>query len=98
MPPVTRIAIQALELMGAPKILLSAVPGGIQAVANEAGVTPGRVSQVLRKDPLPRRWAQLLAQLIGCTESEVYQQVGQHPPVSPLGPLFDTHQPVGADE
>ena len=89
MPPVTMIALRALENMSGPRIILKAVPGGIEAVAREAGLSKGRVSQVLRKQPLPQSWAQLLAAMIGCTEWEVYQQLGQHPPSSRLGPLFD---------
>lgn len=93
MAPVTRVALQALQQLGGPRIVLAAVPGGIKAVSAEAGVSPSRVSQVLRQDPLPREWAQLLAQLIGCGELEVYQQLGQRPPVSPYGPLFDAVRP-----
>ena len=89
MTAVTSIALKALNHLGGPKIILAAIPGGIHALATEAGVSPGRVSQVLRKDPLPRSWAQLVAQMVGCNEWEVYQQLGQHAPVSPLGPLFD---------
>ena len=76
--------------MSGPRIILKAVPGGIEAVAREAGVSKGRVSQVLRKEPLPQSWAQLLASMIGCTEWEVYQQLEQRPSASRLGPLFDT--------
>ena len=57
MPPVTTIALKALDRLSGPKIVLAAIPGGIQALAREAGVSPGRVSQVLRKNPLPRDWA-----------------------------------------
>ena len=89
MPPVTRIAVRALERLGGPRIILAAVPGGIHAIAREARVTPSRVSQVLRKNPLPRQWAHLLAQMAGCSEWEVYEQLGQRPLGSPLGPLFD---------
>ena len=81
---------------------MAAVPGGIKALAASAGVSPSRVSQVLRKDPLPVEWAELAAQLIGCGTVEVYQQLGQKPPVSPLGPLFDVapgdEGPRAADE
>lgn len=77
MPPVTRIALQALDQMGGPRIVLAAVPGGAKAVAAAAGVSAGRVSQVLRQDPLPPDWAQLLARLIGCSAWEVYEQLGQ---------------------
>jgi hypothetical protein len=90
MPPVTKIALRALENLGAPGIILKAVPGGIRAVAREAGVSKGRVSQVLRQDTLPPEYAQILAALIDCTEWEIYQQLGQRPPTSPLGPLFDS--------
>lgn len=89
MPPVTRLAMRALSQLGGPKIVLAAIPGGIGAVAREAGVSPGRVSQVLRRNPLPPQWARLLAELARCSEWEVYEQLGQRPPVSPLGPLFD---------
>jgi hypothetical protein len=89
MPPITRIALMALESMGGPRVILAAVPGGIKALANEAGVSQGRVSQVLRQNPLPPDWAKLVAALIGCSEWEVYQQLGQRCPRSPLGPLFD---------
>lgn len=94
MPPITRIALKALDRLGGPRTILAAVPGGIRAVAKEAGVSPGRVSQVLRRDPLPRKWASLLAELIGCSEWEVYQHLGQRPPTSPYGPLFDA-LPIG---
>ena len=89
MPPVTTIALRALDNMDGPRIILKAVPGGSSAVAKEAGVSKGRVSQVLRKDPLPIEWAQLLAAMIGCSEWEVYQQLGQRAPTSQFGPLFD---------
>ena len=89
MPPVTSIAVRALENLGGPRIIIAAIPGGISAIAQEAGVTPSRVSQVLRLNPLPREWARLIAQLIPCSEWEVYQQLGQQPVVSPYGPLFD---------
>lgn len=89
MAPVTRVALKALEQLGGPRIVLAAVPGGAKAVAAAAGVSRSRVSQVLREEPLPREWAQLLAQLIGCSEIEIYQQLGQQPPISPYGPLFD---------
>jgi hypothetical protein len=97
MPPITRIAIRALENLGGPRVLLAAVPGGIRTLAAEAGVTPGRVSQVLRQDPLPIEYGTLIAQLIGCGTWEVYEQLGQRCPASPLGPLFDSSvepQPV----
>jgi hypothetical protein len=89
----TRIAMRALDRLGGPKIVLAAIPGGIATVAHEAGVSRGRVSQVLRRNPLPRDWARLLAQLAGCSEWEVYEQLGQRPPVSPFGPLFDPQGP-----
>jgi hypothetical protein len=89
MPPITRIALIALDNLGGPRILLAAVPGGIRALADAGGVSTGRVSQVLRQDPLPREWAQRVAEMIGCTEWEVYEQLGQRCPTSPLGPLFD---------
>ena len=89
MAPVTTVALRALEQLGGPRIVLAAIPGGLKALAGSAGVSPSRVSQVLRKDPLPVEWAELAAQLIGCGTVEVYQQLGQKPPVSPLGPLFD---------
>lgn len=97
MAPVTSIALKALDQLGGSRIILAAVPGGIQTLAREAAVSPGRVSQILRKDPLPRYWAQLVAQLIGCGEWEVYQQLGQQPPVSPLGPLFDPVPTLGKE-
>ena len=93
MPPFTRIAMRALERLGGPRIVLAAIPGGIGAVAREAGVTQGRVSQVLRQTPLPQAWARLIAQLASCSEWEVYEQLGQRPPVSPFGPLFDQSHP-----
>ena len=89
MPPITVIALKALENLGGPRVLLAAVPGGIKALAAEAGVSTGRVSQVLRQEPLPRDWAMLIAEKIGCSEWEVYEQLGQRCPTSPLGPLFD---------
>jgi len=92
MPPVTRIALKALDQLGGPRIVIAAVPGGIRAVAGEAGLSQGRVSQILRKDPLPFDWASLLAGMIGCSEWEVYQQLEQQPPTSPHGPLFDVER------
>ena len=89
MAAITRIALLAIERLSGPRVILSAVPGGVKAVAKAAGVTSGRVSQVLRLDPLPYQWAVLLSELIGCTTWEVYQQLGQKPQGSPLGPLFD---------
>jgi len=89
MPPVTRLAIKALERLGGPRIILAAIPGGIKSVAKEAGVSSGRVSQVLRANPLSGDWARLLAQLSGCSEWEVYEQLGQRPGGSEFGPLFE---------
>lgn len=89
MPPLTRIAEKALENLGRPRVLIAAVPGGVKEIARAANVSPGRVSQVLRQEPLPREWAALLAEKIGCSEWEVYEQLGQASPSSPLGPLFD---------
>jgi hypothetical protein len=89
MPPITRIAVKALDNLGGPRVLLAAVPGGIKRLAQEAGVSAGRVSQVLRQNPLPVEWASLIADLIGCSTWEVYEQLGQRSPSSPLGPLFD---------
>ena len=89
MPPVTRIALKALEMLGGPRVLLAAVPGGIGRLAKAAGVSEGRVSQVLRQEHLPRSWADLIASLSGFTVSEIYVQLGQTPVGSPLGPLFD---------
>jgi hypothetical protein len=77
MAAVTRIALQALDQMGGPRIVLAGIPGGARAVAREAGVSAGRVSQVLRMDKLPWEWAELLARLAGCCEWEVYEQLGQ---------------------
>jgi hypothetical protein len=94
MPPITRIALIALERQGGAKTVLAAIPGGIGAVARAANVTPGRVSQVLRQNPLSLRWAQLLADLIGCTSWEVYEQLGQRQQGSPYGPLFDNAPPA----
>ena len=65
MAAVTRIALQALDQMGGPRIVLAAIPGGSRVVAQEAGVSAGRVSQVLRQDKLPWSWAQILARLAG---------------------------------
>jgi len=90
MAAVTRIALQALEKMGGPRIVLAAIPGGSRAVAEEAGVSAGRVSQVLRQETLPWDWAQLLARLAGCSEWEVYEQLGQH--VSQVDTARPDHQ------
>ena len=89
MPPVTRLAIRALDRLGGPRIVLAAIPGGIKVVAAEARVSAGRVSQVLRLNPLPTEWARLLAQLADCSEWEIYEQLGQRPVASQYGPLFD---------
>lgn len=77
MAAITRVALKALDQMGGPRIVLAAIPGGARAVANAAGVSPGRVSQVLRQETLPWEWAQLLARLAGCCEWEIYEQLGQ---------------------
>lgn len=77
MAAITRIALEALKQMGGPRIVIAAIPGGSKAIAEAAGVSAGRVSQVLRLNPLPWEWAQLLAGLIGCNEWEVYEQLGQ---------------------
>ena len=93
MAAITRIATKALDNLGGPKIVLAAIPGGIGSLAREGGVSPGRASQILRQNPLRNEWAQLIAHLIGCSEWEVYEQLGQRPPVSPFGPLFDQSDP-----
>ncbi len=90
---VTRIALRALDRLGGAKVLIAAVPGGAKTVAAEAGVSAGRVSQVLRQNPLPRNWAQLLARLIDCSEWEVYEQLGQDPPPE----LFSSINHVGVE-
>ena len=77
MAAITRVALKALDRIGGPRIVLAAIPGGSRAVAEAAGVSAGRVSQVLRQDPLPWDWAQLLARLAGCNEWEIYEQLGQ---------------------
>jgi hypothetical protein len=89
MPPVTKLTLRALDALGGPRIVLAAIPGGIRAVAHEAGVSTGRVSQVLRMNPLPVEWARRFSQMAGCSEWEVYEQLGQRHPGSDLGPLFD---------
>ena len=48
--PLTRLALRALQRLEPSKIILAAIPGGIRAVAQEAGVSTGRVSQVLRQN------------------------------------------------
>jgi hypothetical protein len=87
---ITPLALRAIEHLGGPRIVIAAVPGGIRNLARAAGVSPGRVSQVLRQESLPPSWAFLIASLIGCSEREVYLQLGQIPPGSPFGPLFDS--------
>ena len=77
MPGVTRISLRALEELGGPRIILAAIPGGARALAEGAGVSQSRVSQVLRQDLLPWEWAQLIADMIPCPEWEVYAQLGQ---------------------
>jgi hypothetical protein len=89
MAAMTRLALRALEALGGPRIVLAAIPGGIKAVAKTAHVSPGRVSQVLRTNPLPIEWARLLSELADCSEWEIYEQLGQRAPSSPFGPLFD---------
>ena len=78
MAAITRVALKALDQMGGPRIVLAAIPGGAKAVAAETQVSPARVSQVLRQDPLPWEWALILARLSGCREWEIYEQLGQH--------------------
>jgi len=77
MAAITRVALKALDQMGGPRIVLAAIPGGSKAVAEATGVSTGRVSQVLRQERLPWEWAQILARLAGCTEWEIYEQLGQ---------------------
>ena len=77
MPVFTRISIKALDELGGPRIVLAAIPGGARALAQRAGVSQSRVSQILRQDPLPWEWAQMIASLIPCQEWEVYAQLGQ---------------------
>lgn len=77
MPSFTRISLRALEQLGGPRIILAAIPGGARTLAEEAGVSQSRVSQVLRQSPLPWEWAQLIARLIPCNEWEVYAQLDQ---------------------
>ena len=77
MAAITGIALEALDRLAGPRILLAAIPGGARAVARAAGVSPGRVRQVLRSNPLPPDWAKLLADLLGCAVWEVYEQLGQ---------------------
>ena len=82
MATITRIALKALDHLPGPRIVLAAVPGGSKAVASAAGVSVGRVSQVLRQNPLPWEWAQLLARLTSCSEWEIYEQLGQRMPAA----------------
>jgi hypothetical protein len=90
MPPLTSIARKALEHLGGPRVVTAAIPGGAKRLAEAAGVSQGRVSQVLRQNPLPRRWADLIAELTGCSVREVYEQLEQEPRGSMFGPLFDS--------
>lgn len=78
----TRIERKALERLGASRIILAAVPGGIKELAAAAGVSPSRVSQVLREQELPSAWAERIAKLIGCGAAEVYQQLERKPPAT----------------
>lgn len=98
MAAITRIALQALDQMGGPRIVIAAIPGGSKALAEAAGVSPGRVSQVLRLNPLPWEWAQLLANLIGCNEWEVYEQLGQRVAGSVTAEREDPVKPQGEAE
>ena len=82
---VTKIERKALNRLGAVRILLAAVPGGIKALAEAFGVSPSRVSQVLRENPLPREWAEVAAELIGCGPAEVYRQLDRKPLASHFG-------------
>jgi hypothetical protein len=91
----TPLLLRALERLGGPKIVLAAIPGGIAAVAREAGVSTGRVSQVLRQNPLPLEWARLLAAMAECSEWEIYEQLGQRTLGSQFGPLFDPTEGPG---
>jgi len=93
MAPLTKIAVAALQNLGGPRIIVAAIPGGIARLAKEGRVSPSRVSQVLRQNPLPIDWARLIAELANCRVWDVYEQLGQRPPVSPLGPLFDQTNP-----
>lgn len=88
MAAITRVALQALDRLGGARIVIAAVPGGSKAIAEAAGVSVGRVSQVLRQKRLPWEWAQLIAQLAGCSEWEVYEQLGQRV----TGPVTDDWQ------
>ena len=102
MAVITQVAIKALEQMGGPRIVLTSIPGGSKAVAEQAGVSVGRVSQVLRQDPLPWKWAQLLARLANCSEWEVYEQLGQRVTQDVTSMKQDSHEsegePSGAPE
>jgi transcriptional regulator with XRE-family HTH domain len=77
MAAITQVAIRALDRMGGPRVILAAIPGGSRAVAEAAGVSPARVSQVLRSVPLSWEWAEILARLADCSEWEIYEQLGQ---------------------
>ncbi len=77
MPAFTRISIKALNELGGPRIILAAIPGGARVLAERAGVSQSRVSQILRQEALPWEWAHLIASLIPCQEWEVYAQLGQ---------------------
>jgi hypothetical protein len=99
MPAFTRISLRALEGLGGPRIILAAIPGGARALAERAGVSQSRVSQILRQDPLPWDWARLIAGMIPCNEWEVYAQLGQSVSAavtrgaqSPNGPLREGAQ------
>lgn len=82
---VTEIERKALDRLGSVRILLAAIPGGVKALAAEFGVSPSRVSQVLREDPLPSKWAEVAAELIGCGPAEVYRQLDRKPAASRFG-------------
>lgn len=82
MVAITRVALKALDHMGGPRIVLAAIPGGSKAIAAAAGVSAGRVSQVLRQERLPWEWAQVIARLADCTEWEIYEQLGQRASVA----------------
>jgi len=95
MATITRVALRALDHLGGPRIVLAAIPGGAKAVADAAGVSPGRVSQVLRQKPLPWSWAQLLAELVGCSEWEIYEQLGQRVSGAVTSSWHDSRGPEG---
>ncbi|WP_419938163.1 hypothetical protein [Candidatus Palauibacter sp.] len=81
----TKIERKALNRLGPARILLAAVPGGIKTLAEAFDVSPSRVSQVLRENPLPTEWAEVAAELIGCGPAEVYRQLDHKPLVSRFG-------------